>query len=72
MHGKISRGSRFIDDIIERSCANVFYSFLCKIGTNVCDEILGNKKLQVLMERLDYNYINRRFLQKLFYKSFSW
>jgi hypothetical protein len=29
------------------------YLFLCKIGTNVCVKILGNKILLVLMECLD-------------------
>jgi hypothetical protein len=53
------------------------YLFPCKIGTNVCAKILGNKKLLALVECLDSsfskvdNYIDKRFLQKLFCKSFN-
>jgi hypothetical protein len=33
------------------------YLFLCKIGTNVCVEIWGNKKLSALVKCLDYFFL---------------
>jgi hypothetical protein len=34
------------------------YLFPCKIGTNVCVKILGNKKLSTLMECLDFSFLD--------------
>jgi hypothetical protein len=48
------------------------YLFPCKTGTNVCVEILGNKKLSTLMECLDFFFGGSIvILTRSLYKSFS-
>jgi hypothetical protein len=36
------------------------YLFLCKIATNVCAKILGNKKLLTLVEYPDSSFLEDR------------